>query len=84
MTKLSRLVLAPLGAFGSSGSDSRNEITPLLEQMTTGYGLSRYTVEKIATQAKATIVAKITLYPVYAVENFDIYVSIRDEDVTVE
>lgn len=62
----------------------RNEITPLLEQMTTGYGLSRYTVEKIATQAKATIVAKITLYPVYAVENFDIYVSIRDEDVTVE
>lgn len=59
-------------------------LTPLLDQMLSGQGLSGYKIIKGATKEKSKVVATIKLYPVYAVEDFDITVVISDEEVTVE
>ena len=58
-------------------------IMPLLDQMVTGQGLSGYKIIKGTTTEKAKVVAIIRLYPLYAVEDFDITVRISDEDVAV-
>lgn len=62
----------------------KSKITPLLDQMVTGYGISGYKVvkdldNKHATE-KATLCIKIILVPVYPVEDFYIAVILSDSE----
>lgn len=63
-------------------------ITPTLDRMVNGYGLSGYKFqrdyENEHANEKATLCAKIIIYPVYPVEDFYITVVLEDEDVTIE
>ena len=60
-----------------------SRITPLLDQLMSGQGLSDYKVIKNPTDEKAKLKATIKLYPIYAVEDFDITIELSDEDVSV-
>ena len=59
-------------------------LTPLLDQMVSGEGLSAYKLIKNVSQDKTKLSATIRLYPVYAVESFEIEITLEDEEVTVE
>lgn len=59
-------------------------IIPLLDQMMTGQGLTDYKIIRGVTTERAKVVAEIRLYPVDAVEDFEIRVSISDENVSVD
>ena len=63
----------------------KSKLTPTLDRMSSGQGLSGYKIIKeTPTDGDRTKVqAKIILYPVYAVEKFDITVIIRNEDIEV-
>lgn len=58
-------------------------ITPLLDRLMSGQGLSNYKIIKNPTTEKAKLKATIKLYPIYAVEDFDITIELSDEDVSV-
>lgn len=58
-------------------------IEPTLNQMKTGAGLSGYKIVKGTTTEKAKLVATIKLYPLYAVEDFEITVEMLDDEVSV-
>ena len=58
--------------------------TPLLDKMVTGQGLKSYQIIKQKPSNKTTITAIIRIYPVYAVESFDITLYLSDTEVTVE
>lgn len=58
-------------------------ISPTLDQMLSGYGISGYKIIRGTTSEKAKVVAIIKLYPTYAVEDFDITVVMADQEVTV-
>jgi hypothetical protein len=51
--------------------------------MKTGAGLSGYKIIKGTTSEKAKLVAVIKLYPIYAVEDFDITVQMLDDEISV-
>lgn len=59
------------------------QITPLLDRLMSGQGLSNYKIIKKATKAKAKLEATIKLYPIYAVEEFEVTIELSDEDVSV-
>jgi len=64
-------------------------IAPTLDRMVSGYGISGYKfvrdTEHERANEKATLCAKIYLYPVYAVEDFYVTVVLQDDDeVTVQ
>lgn len=63
-------------------------ISPLLDRMVSGYGISGYKIVRDVThpkaKEKATVCARIILYPTYAVEDFYITVVLKDAEVTVE
>ena len=63
-------------------------ISPLLDRMVSGYGISGYKIVRDTThpkaKEKATVCARIILYPTYAVEDFYITVVLKDAEVTVE
>lgn len=59
-------------------------IIPLLDQMMTGQGLTDYKIIRGVTSEKAKVVAEIRLYPIDAVEDFEITVTISDENVSVD
>jgi len=58
-------------------------IEPTLEQMKSGAGLSGYKIIKNPTTEKAKLIATIKLYPLYAVEDFEITVTMEDEEIAV-
>ena len=58
-------------------------ITPLLDRMLSGQGLKGYKIIKGTTTEKAKVVADIKLYPIEAVEDFEINVIISDDTVSV-
>lgn len=58
-------------------------IEPTLEKMKTGAGLSGYKIIKEPTTEKAKLKATIKLFPLYAVEDFEITVSMEDDEVSV-
>lgn len=60
-----------------------SKIMPTLNKMNSGAGVSGYKIIKGTTDEKGKVVAIIKIYPVYAVEEFDITVVISDEEVTV-
>lgn len=59
-------------------------ITPILDKMKTGYGISNYKIIKDPTNDRSKLKARVVLYPIYAVEKFDITVVLTDDEVTVE
>ena len=65
-------------------------IQPFLDRMMSGQGLSSYKIikEKLDTNGqkmpKGKLRATIKLWPIYAVEWFDITIELRDDDVSVE
>lgn len=59
-------------------------LTPLLDQMVSGEGLSSYKIVKNTSQDKTRLSATIRLYPKYAIESFEIAITLEDEEVTVE
>lgn len=58
-------------------------ITPTLDRMLSGQGVSGYKIIRGETTTKAKVVAEIKIYPLYAVEDFEITVVISDEEVSV-
>ena len=65
----------------------KSEISKLLDQMKSGYGISGYKILRDNTHVrandKATLCAKVIIYPVEAVEDFYITIVLKDDAVTV-
>lgn len=61
----------------------KSYLTPLLDQMVSGSGISGYRIIKNVSDSPTKISASIRIYPIYAVESFDITVFMTDDDVTV-
>ena len=59
-------------------------ITPLLDNMVSGYGLSGYKIIKNASNDKTRLSAIVKLYPIYAVESFEITIVLSDQEITIE
>ena len=63
-------------------------IMPILNQMQSGQGITAYKILREESDEPAKLVAKIKLYPIYAVEdfkiNFEISVVVTNEAVTVQ
>ena len=66
----------------------KGSIAPTLDRMVSGYGISGYKIVRDTTHAKAnekaTLCAKIIIYPIFAVEDFYITVTLKDDEVSVE
>lgn len=62
----------------------RSKVSPLLDKMITGNGISGYKFIKKATTEKAKIVAIVKIYPIEPVEDWDITVELSDAGVVVE
>lgn len=62
-------------------------MSPLLDKMVSGYGLSGYKLvldtQNEHANEKATLCVKIVLFPVYAVEDFYVSVILKDDEVSV-
>ena len=58
-------------------------VTPLLDKLVAGAGLSGYDLIQGTTTEKAKLVCTIRLYPLYAVEAFEITVELADQEITV-
>ena len=56
----------------------KNSITPMLERMKADQGVRDFKIEKIYTDKKATLKAKIRIVPIEAVEDFLLEVSLED------
>lgn len=61
----------------------KSMITPLLDQMQTGDGISGYQLTKKKSLGKATLTAVIRIYPIEAVEDFEITLELADEFTNV-
>lgn len=61
-----------------------NSIKNLLDQMVASSVIDYYKFIKIQPSNKTKISCKITIRPVYAVEEFDIVIVMTDEEITVE
>lgn len=68
----------------------KSGVSPLLEQLRSGNGISDYKLIKGTTHydgtqlARNELAAVIRIYPMYAVEYFEITVVVTDEDIAVE
>jgi hypothetical protein len=56
----------------------RNSLTPMLDRMKADQGVKDYKIEKVYTDKKATLKAKIRIVPIEAVEDFILEVSLED------
>ena len=56
----------------------KNSITPMLDRMKADQGIRDYRIEKIYTDKKATLKARIRIVPIEAVEDFIMEVSLED------
>lgn len=61
----------------------KNAVTPLLEKMKSGQGITSFRLVKIQSNARGTMTAKIIISPIEAVETFDITIELTDEDIAV-
>ncbi len=61
----------------------KSEIEPTLNKMKTGAGLSGYKIIKDTVTEKAKLKATIKLYPLYAVEDFEVTVEMLDDEIKV-
>lgn len=68
----------------------KNGVQPLLNRMKAGNGISDYKIVRGTTKyngdplTKGEIAAVVKIYPMYAVEYFELSVEINDENVTIE
>ena len=66
----------------------QSKLTPTLDRMKSGYGISGYKIVRNTDHPKATekatLCADIIIYPTYAVEDFYITVVLTDDEVGVE
>ena len=60
-----------------------SRVAPLLDRLMSGQGLSDYKIIQNPTDEKAKLKATIKLFPIYAVEDFEITIELSDEDVSV-
>ena len=58
------------------------QISPLLDKMVSGGGIDDYVILRIKTDKKATVKAKIVIYPVEPVEDWDITLELTDTTST--
>ena len=56
----------------------KNSITPMLERMKADQGVRDFKIEKVYTDKKATLRAKIRIVPIEAVEDFVLELSLED------
>ena len=56
---------------------------PVLDRMLSGNGIASYRIIKQATSAKARLKASIRIFPIEAVEDFELSVVLEDESTTV-
>ena len=61
----------------------KSQLEPLLERMTSGYGINDYKIIRERSDSPIKIVATIRIYPVYAVESFDITIELANDVVNV-
>lgn len=61
----------------------KSKMTPLLDQMVSNGGIAGYELKRIATVKKATLKARIKVFAIEAVENFDLLLDISDNVLTV-
>lgn len=59
-------------------------ITPVLDKMVSGFGISNYKIIKLPNSNKTKINVKIRIYPIYSVESFSITVYLNDEGVYID
>lgn len=68
----------------------KSRISPLLDQLKSGNGISNYKIIRGTTKyngkalTRGEMAAVIKIYPLYAIEYFEITVAIADEDVSVQ
>ena len=61
----------------------KSAITPLLDRLSTTGGISGYKIIKQKSKTTAKLCATIILYPIYAVEEIEVNIELRNEDVTI-
>ena len=60
-------------------------ITPLLDKMQSGEGIAGYRLDRIATNKKARLCARVTIVPIEAVEDFELEIYLEDSlDASLE
>lgn len=62
----------------------KSEITPLLDKMVSGDGIESYVVERVETNAKARLAARVSITPINGVEDFELEVYLEDSLEVVE
>lgn len=62
----------------------KSKIMPLLDRMASSNGVSGYKIIKLDSPKKTEVKAQIKVFPIYAVESFDINIVLTNEDVEVE
>lgn len=61
----------------------KSKIVPLLDRMKTSNGISGYQISRVTSNKKTEVKAKITLFPIYAVEEFTIDIVLTNDDTEV-
>lgn len=61
-----------------------SRVTPLLDAMKSGNGIGNYKIVRVDPSDKAQITAVVRIYPVYAVEAFDLTLYIQNGELEVE
>lgn len=61
----------------------KSKITPLLDEMSSSYGISGYQIIKEVSDSDIQLKATIKVFPIYAVEDFDITVMLTSEEVDI-
>lgn len=61
----------------------KSAITPLLDKLSTTGGISGYKIIKQKSKTTAKLCATIILYPIYAVEEIEVNIELRNEEVTI-
>ena len=59
-------------------------VMPLLDKMITGYGIQNYRIIRTDPSDRSMITAIVRIYPIYAVESFDLTVVLQNGNSTVE
>ena len=62
----------------------KSKILPLLDEMASSYGISGYKIIKQPSDNGVQLKALIKVFPIYAVEDFDITIMLTSEEVIVE
>lgn len=61
----------------------KTKVTPLLDRLSTNGGIAGYKIVKQKCKNMAKLLATIILYPIYAVEEFEIGIEMRQEGISV-